>query len=78
MIQSIKEATANQYVQPQPQPQPQQEPQPQQQQQQQPQFEADFVPHEDEFSVVGESNNSGNGIKPDIIVAPKRRGRPKR
>jgi len=80
MIQSIKEATSNQYVQqatPQPQPQPQQESQPQAQPE--PEFVPDFVPHEEEFSIVGESsNNNGNGIKPDIIVSPKRRGRPKR
>ena len=75
MIQSIKEATANQYVQQAP-PQP---PQPQQPQPQpEPEFVPDFVAQEEEFSIVGESSNNGNGIKPDIIVSPKRRGRPKR
>jgi hypothetical protein len=77
MIQSIKEATAGQFVQqapPQPQPQ-QQEPEPQQQ----PQSEPIYMPDEEEdFNIVSESNNIGSGIKPDIIVAPKRRGRPKR
>jgi hypothetical protein len=74
MIQSIKEATAGQFVQQAP-PQPQ----PQQQQQQQAQSEPVYNSDEDEdFSVVSESSNTGSGIKPDIIVSPKRRGRPKR
>jgi hypothetical protein len=71
MIQSIKEATAGQFVQqaPPPQPQPQQPKQ----------AEANFEPQEEEdFSVVSESPNSGSGIKPDLIIAPKKRGRPKR
>jgi hypothetical protein len=74
MIQSIKEATAGQFVQeapPQPQPQPQS--------QQPKQAESNFEPQEEEdFSVVSESPNSGSGIKPDLIIAPKKRGRPKR
>jgi len=75
MIQSIKEATAGQFVQQAPPPQTQ----PQQQQPTQPtQSEQGFAQEEEEFSVVSESSNSGNGIKPDIIIAPKKRGRPKR
>jgi hypothetical protein len=75
MIQTIKEATANQYTQaPPPQPQPQQA-----QPQAQPQAQREET-YEDDFSVVSdaETKSSGSGIKPDIIVAPKKRGRPKR
>jgi hypothetical protein len=69
MIQTIKEATAGQFVQQAPPPQTQQ----------QAQREPEFVPQEEEdFSVVSESNNTVSGIKPDIIIAPKKRGRPKR
>ena len=72
MIQSIKEATANQYQQaPPPQPQPSQPTQ----QNTQTQKEEDY---EEDFSVVSETKTTGSGIKPDIIVAPKKRGRPKR
>jgi hypothetical protein len=71
MIQSIKEATAGQFSAP-PPPQPQQQqPQPQPQQQQRPDFQ------EEDFSVVEEEPRT-NAIKPDIIIAPKKRGRPKR
>jgi len=77
MIQSIKEATAGQFVQ-QASPQPQQPQQAQpttqstpQQAQPQPNYQ------EDDFSVVEEPNNT-IAIKPDIIIAPKKRGRPKR
>ena len=66
MIQSIKEATAGQFVQQ--APQPQQASQPQQ----------ENKVEEDNFSIVEESNNVEAGLKPDIIVTPKRRGRPKR
>lgn len=81
MIQSIKEATAGQFVQ---QAQPMPTPQPVQQQPSQPSQQAEkttsevpFANQEDDFSVVNQSSNTGSGIKPDIIVAPKRRGRPK-
>jgi hypothetical protein len=72
MIQTIKEATAGQFVQQAPaQTQaPNQAPMPEPQQSQ---------PEEDNFSVVSESPSNGTGLKPDIIVsAPKKRGRPKR
>lgn len=72
MIQTIKEATAGQFVQQAPaQAQaPNQAPMPEPQQSQ---------PEEDNFSVVSESPSNGTGLKPDIIVsAPKKRGRPKR
>ena len=71
MIQSIKEATANQFVQQAPPP-----PTPPPTQQSQDNFNQ--TQPEEEFSVVDESPNTGEGIKPDIIIAPKRRGRPKR
>jgi hypothetical protein len=78
MIQSIKEATAGQFVQQAP-PQQQPQQQPQQEPQQQAQSDTVYTPDEEEdFSVISESSNTGSGIKPDIIVAPKRRGRPKR
>lgn len=82
MIQSIKEATAGQFVQqmPTPEPEPQPEPTPQPRQQQP---RKENVPDEDDFSVVEETYttssrpNEGKGTKPDIIVLPKkRRGRP--
>jgi hypothetical protein len=76
MIQSIKEATAGQFVQQAPPP-PQPQPQPQEQQtQQQTQQEVDF--QEEDFSVVENEPSNTNAIKPDIIIAPKKRGRPKR
>ena len=68
MIQSIKEATAGQFVQQAPPQPPPTQPQTTQE---------DNFKQDDDFSVV-ESNDSGSGIKPDIIVSPKRRGRPKR
>jgi len=69
MIQSIKEATAGQFSAPPPQPQPQP-------QEQQPQQQPDF--QEEDFSVVENEPSNTNAIKPDIIIAPKKRGRPKR
>lgn len=74
MIQSIKEATAGQFSAPPPPP-----PQPQQAQQStQPNFEQSQPTFEDDdFSIVSDSPRV-EAIKPDIIVAPKRRGRPKR
>jgi hypothetical protein len=74
MIQSIKEATAGQFSAPPPPPPPPQQAQqaPQQNfEQSQPTFE------DDDFSIVNDSPKV-EAIKPDIIVAPKRRGRPKR
>lgn len=70
MIQSIKEATAGQFV--------QQAPRPQTVSQPQTETQSQPVQSEEDFSIVEDSNNATNGIKPDIIVAPKRRGRPKR
>lgn len=75
MIQSIKEATAGQFSAPPPPPPP-----PPQQTQQAPQqnFEQSQPTFEDDdFSIVNDSPKV-EAIKPDIIVAPKRRGRPKR
>ena len=75
MIQSIKEATSGQFVQQAPPPQPQQQaPPPPSPAAAEPVYSA---PQEEEFSVISQSSNKGNGIKPDIIVTPKRRGRPK-
>jgi len=68
MIQSIKEATAGQFSAP---PPPPPQPQPQQQQAQN-----NF--QEEDFSVVEDEPTNINAIKPDIIIAPKKRGRPKR
>jgi hypothetical protein len=88
MIQSIREATAGQFVQqapppppqpePEPQPQAQSEYQPQQRQRQEPQQqeEAPFVDSEEDFTVTSSQAPTGND-KPNIIVLPKRRGRPK-
>jgi hypothetical protein len=74
MIQSIKEATAGQFSAPTPPPPTQQaQPQPQQ-----PQAQAQNDFQEEDFSVVEDEPRNINAIKPDIIIAPKKRGRPKR
>ena len=70
MIQSIKEATSSQFVQQAPPPQPQTA--------QSTQSEQIFEQEEEDFSVVNEPSNNIQSIKPDIIVSPKKRGRPKR
>jgi len=69
MIQSIKNATMGQYAPPPPPPPPpQQQQEPQQQYQPQPEPEPDF---QESYEPKMES------VKPDVIVLPKRRGRPK-
>jgi len=75
MIQSIKEASTSQFAEQAPRPQPQPQPQPQQQPQAQPQPE---YAQAEEYQQTETPKSSGGGIKPDIIVLPKkRRGRPK-
>lgn len=77
MIQSIKEATVSQFAEQAPRPQPQPQPQSQPQQQQQSQPEPEYTQTE-EYQQTETPKSSGGGIKPDIIVLPKkRRGRPK-
>jgi len=74
MIQSIKEASTSQFAEQAPRPQPQQQPEPQAQQQQP---QPDYAQTE-EYQQNEAPKSSGGGIKPDIIVLPKkRRGRPK-
>jgi hypothetical protein len=85
MIQSIREATVGQFVQqappppppqPEPQPQTQSQYQPQQREEPQQQEEAPFIDTEEDFTVTSSQPSTGNN-KPNIIVLPKRRGRPK-
>jgi len=71
MIQSIKNATTGQYAAPPPQPAPQQA---QQQAQQQPAPQTEPEPEVYERKTY---EPKVEAIRPDIIVLPKRRGRPK-
>ena len=79
MIQSIKEATVNQYR-PAPPPPPPQQPQQPQQQQAQPEPSSNFSQAEEvkEPEVRSYFEKNTESIKPDVIVLPnKKRGRPR-